>query len=242
MPLGENKIKKAIILAAGKGRRLQQITKDIPKCLIPIAGKAIIDYQIEYFNAIGVEEIVIVLGYRAEQVKQHLSSKKGLKFYYNQDYASTNVLYSLWVARQEMESAFYFLHGDTIFESEIARRLARAEGEIVLCVEKKRCHEEEMKVRLAKNKIVEINKSMTPSTAYGEFIGLAKLSTEVVEKVRFAVENLINNNQKGLFFESALQLLIDEKIKISICGVDNLYWEEIDFFEDLTKAQNNFKR
>jgi len=230
----------AIIMAAGKGSRMQQLTQENPKPLLKIGGESIINRQVALLYKYGIENITVVLGYKKEMIKASLAQWK-INYIFNPFYSMTNVLGSFWFVLDKLCDDFIFMHGDTVFEEEILKRLIRAPGDLVLAIDKKKCGEEEMKVKLCGEDVVEINKTMAPDSAAGEFIGLAKISQTLIPKVKFYTNDFIGRGEFNLFFETIVQKMIDHKdIAIKNVDITGLKWNEIDFQADLEKAKQLF--
>jgi len=122
---------RAIIVAAGRGRRLGPETAEIPKCMVPVAGRPILHRQIEALTAAGVREFVIVRGYLGERIVPPSGTVGGVRiavrFVDNPDWATNNILASLMFAEAEMGDGFVFSYSDIVFATEHAHRLAAAE-------------------------------------------------------------------------------------------------------------------
>jgi choline kinase len=227
----------AVILAAGVGRRIAELTGGLPKSYLTLGEKRILDHQIDAVRAIGVEKIVVVIGYRSELLERDYAAP-GITLVKNPRYDSTNVLASLWHAREHLHRGFYFMHADTYFDPSILADLSAAPGHIVLCVEKKPTVEEEMKVRIADSRIVEINKTMPCETAYGEFTGLAKIDGKLAPAVVEGMCERIEGQQRtGDFFEVVLQDLIDRDVEVRNFDIGDRLSIEIDFPEDYERAK-----
>ena len=111
---------KAVILTAGVGSRINEITKSIPKSMIKINGKYIFEYILENLNKAKIREVIFVVGYKSNILKPKLKKKcdelgMKLKIVVSKKYKTTNTMYSLWLARNYLKSDFIFLHGDLIF-------------------------------------------------------------------------------------------------------------------------------
>lgn len=231
----------AVILAAGRGRRIAELTEGLPKCFLTLGGKRIIDHQIESLNRLGVDKIVIVVGYRSDLFEREYSNR-GIIFVRNPFYDRTNVLASLWFARDYLHKGFYFMHADTYFDPSILEDLKQESGEIVLCVNKKDTVAEDMKVRVQNDRIVEINKEMPCESAYGEFTGLAKIDNVIAPKVIDCIRDRIENQGKlDDFFEAAIQEMIDKGVKVRKLDIGNRVSIEIDFAEDYELAKQLYK-
>jgi L-glutamine-phosphate cytidylyltransferase len=215
---------KAIIMAAGVGNRIKELTNGKPKSFLEIEGKSIIQHQIDTLKSFGVKDITIVVGYQKELFKQFL--EQGVNLIYNPFYKSTNVLGSFWFTKKIINEPFLFMHADTYFEPEIVSRLLDSEGNN-FAVEFKECGEEEMKVVVENGLINNISKELQDS--HGEFIGVAKI--ENFNEVKKVVKEIVHEHH-GTFFEKIIQELIPSGINFNAVNINNLVWEEVDFKED----------
>ncbi|MEI6127986.1 MAG: phosphocholine cytidylyltransferase family protein, partial [Pseudomonadota bacterium] len=230
---------KAIILAAGRGARLGDITESIPKCLVTIGSKTILDYQLKGLSSAGIHTVAIVLGYKSELIKEHLSSYAHFNFSFidNPDYGTTNTAYSLWLARHEMTDSFLYLNGDVLGHEEIIKRLSRAPARDSLAVVRKMTGEEEVKVILDGARIRSIGKKISSVEAYGEFIGIAKFSISLAPVFISELEKVLNAaGGRNEYFEAALENLTT-KAPLAALDVTDLPCIEIDFPEDLQQAR-----
>jgi len=226
-----------VILAAGKGRRISEFTEGMPKSFLTIGGERLIDRQLESLRRIGIAKIIILIGYRCELFEKEYNARD-IILLKNPFYESSNVLASLWFAREFLSQGFYFMHADTYFDHTILVDLVHTQGSIVLCVNKKPSVPEDMKVCVAGNYITEINKEMSCEKAYGEFTGLAKVDATaapgVVSAVRKRIEYLGHCND---YFEAALQDVIDQGMEVNCFEIGKRLSIEIDFPEDYAHAQ-----
>ena len=157
---------KAIILAAGRGTRLYPYTQYIPKCLLDIGGNTILEHQLNHIKDCGISEVVIVVGFGFERVENFLRNFDSLgmriKTLYNPFYQTTNSLISLWIARGEMNEDIVVMNGDDVFEIDVLdKALSVTNEKICLPIKRKKSYEDEdMKVNLDKERIVDISKSI----------------------------------------------------------------------------------
>ncbi len=118
---------RAIILAAGMGKRLGAYTRDGTKCMVQVNGKALVDHALEAIEAAGVRDVTIVVGYRKERLIGHIADRyPGLRIEYvaNDVYDKTNNIYSLWLARERMaDDDVLLLESDLIFEASLLREV-----------------------------------------------------------------------------------------------------------------------
>ncbi len=227
---------KAIILAAGAGRRLGATG---PKSMIDIGGQSIIHRQLAAFRAVGIEDFVIVTGYEQDRLKTHLADQTG-RFTYieNPRYGETNTVYSLYLARGHIDDMFYYANADVLFDRRLAERLDKARCASALAVQAKPCGEEEVKVIVQNNLITRIGKKLDPAACLGEFVGIARFGGEVaaafVEALRITVEDEGNVTD---YFERAVDRLCDAW-ELTAVNINDLPCIEIDFPEDLEKARH----
>jgi len=224
---------KAIILAAGKGSRIKEITDGKPKSFLRIGDKTIIQHQINVLKNSGIEKIIIITGYKKDYFEDF--KKDGIIILYNPFYEITNVLGSFWFAKDHLTEPFIFLHADTYFHPKILQLLKKYPGNN-LAIELKKCGEEEMKVKIKEGLVIEISKEMTESD--GEFIGIAKI--ENFKEIKNIVEELIETNTTS-FFEVTFTALIKKGITFNVTDIGNLIWEEIDFKEDYNNLLTRLK-
>ncbi len=230
----------AVILSAGEGKRLRPLSAKVPKCFLKIKGKPIIEYQLEYLRKEGIKDIIIVVGYKAKFIKRKLQNRS-IKFVLNPFYKKTNVLTSLWFAKDKLKNSFVFMHADTIFEEGIFRKMMAKRADIVLPVDLKECNEEDMKVMIEKEKIKKISKEIPLNKAAGEFVGIAKVSKRVLPRLKLILDEFMYRGEFNHFFEEAIQKMLDErKYKIDYIQTNGMFWNEIDFYEDLCWARKHF--
>lgn len=178
---------KAILIAAGMGRRLSPYTDDRPKCMVEVAGKPLIRRTIDTLRGVGVTDFVVIHGYRGDVLTAALKDEPGVRFVENPNYQRNNILLSLMCAKHELEGGFFCTYGDIVFRPEIAATLARSTYDLSLVVdpfwadaydgrtehpvgEAELCGTE-------KGLISHVGKrSITPDRARGEFIGLWRAS------------------------------------------------------------------
>ncbi len=231
---------KAVILAAGCSRRLRPILKYNPKCLLEIGSELIIDRQIDSLVQNGIKKITIVVGYKAERIMRHLTknfSNLHFQFIYNPFYYKTNTIYSLHLAQKEMDEDFLYFNGDVLFDKKIVKELVLSPYKDVLAINKSRVAEEEVKVVLDKDLVLDIGKKLDPAICAGEFIGIAKFSKRFNRFFKKELKKEVEKGNVNDFFEKALQNLVLRKHKLYVKDITKYPVIEIDFPKDLEKAK-----
>lgn len=115
---------KAIIISAGQGTRLLPLTLQIPKCLVEVHGRTILDHQIAALRTAGIEQIVVVGGYRVGQIAEHLAragSPADVTLIVNPFWSVASSIGSVWAAREFLGGPFCLLNGDTIFDASVIK-------------------------------------------------------------------------------------------------------------------------
>lgn len=227
---------RAIILAAGKGKRLDAIRGDDPKCLLDIGGSSLIERQIQALKAVGIDDITVVVGFG----KEHVQARCGevVRYVENELHEQTNSLYSLWLTRDRLQDGFIVLNADVLFHTQLLADLVSAPSENALLVSYERLApmgDEEMKVKVRDGLVVDISKAMDPAEADGENVGIVKFgpagATLLVEQMDalVAAGNLKEWAPRAFRAFAATQPLH----AISTRGYP---WIEIDFPEDYACA------
>lgn len=229
---------RAIILAAGMGRRLAPMGWEKPKCLLPIGSTTILENIFHSLKQLNVREIILVVGYQHEFVRQEaLKQDVRCQFVVNQQFAVTNTIHSLWLAREFMDNDFFYFNADVWFDPQILSLLMQSES-TSLAVDQKNCGQEEVKVVVDDQlRIKQISKQLDPTLCFGEFIGIAKFSREVATSLIKALKPYNENPQQhNLFFEAALNDILDQHI-IRAAPIGNLRAIEIDTPQDYECAK-----
>lgn len=116
---------KAIILAAGRGSRLEKYTKNMPKGMLQFNGKSLIGRQVEVLRSCGIKKIVIVRGYMPDKIKI-----AGVKYCENKDYMSTNMVETLFAAEREMDDDLIVCYSDIIYQKSVIEKVMASNADI----------------------------------------------------------------------------------------------------------------
>lgn len=233
----------AIIMAAGKGSRLGDLTESLPKSFLEIKGRKLLDINIALLHRYGIWDITIVTGFQDKRFIEATRDIPGITLVYNPFYEFTNVLGSYYMGMKNLHDDFIYLHADTLCDIDIFEELLKSSGDIILPVDTKSCDEEAMKVRLEKGKIVEITKKMPCDIAGGEFIGIAKINKNVIDDLNDSTVYLLREKNFSSYFEGALQCVFDmKKYDVRMIDTNERFWGEIDFLEDYERAENSISK
>src|SRR5438093_396277 len=116
--------KRAVILAAGNGKRMGPLTADRPKAMLEVDGVPLIDRHLDALAACGIHDVAIVVGYQQQRLRDHLRDR--VRYIDNPRYRDTNSLYSLWLAREELRNGAVIMNSDLLVSRELMRRLVGA--------------------------------------------------------------------------------------------------------------------
>jgi len=242
---------RAIILAAGQGTRLRPLTNDIPKCLVPLSGKSLLDRQITVLKMCDVNAIHVMAGYRADQIQ-----KRGYPCSINKDYANTNMVETLFSALDYLRGTDDILisYGDIIYQSNNLRAVLASNDEISIMVDTKwreywslrftdpLSDAETLKLNDT-GYIIELGKKPRSfADIEGQYTGLIKVRADKINAFIDFYLKLDRNVQYGgkdfanMYLTSFLQALINADWKIKAIPVNN-GWLEIDSVEDLQKYE-----
>lgn len=240
-----------MVLAAGAGRRLRPYTDTLPKALVPVIGEdsaqptSILDLTLANFAEVGLTDVVVIVGYRAEAVTDRqaaLEKKYGvsLELVFNDKAETWNNAYSLWCAREHFARGFLLANGDTVHPVSVERTLLDhpAGPEVLLAVDQvKPLADEEMKVQLsADGGLTRITKLMDPATAAGEYIGLTLVAPAAADQLADALETTFTRDP-DLYYEDGYQELVDRGVRIDVAPIGTVDWVEVDDHADLAKAR-----
>ncbi|HXG64604.1 MAG TPA: phosphocholine cytidylyltransferase family protein [Blastocatellia bacterium] len=229
---------KGIILAAGKGVRLNGATGDDPKCLLRVGEMTLIERQIRALQAEGINDIVAVVGFGADRVRQVCGPE--ITYVENSRYDRTNSLFSLWLARRLLQGGFVVMNADVLFHPQLLHDLLTARYPdallVAYCDERTPLlGEEEMKVKVRAGKVVDVSKVMLPQEADGENVGIVKFGPEGAKLLASIMDTLIASGGERHWAPRAFLEFAALRPLYAI-GTRGFPWIEIDFPEDYCRA------
>lgn len=234
--MGQNHtVPTAIILAAGRGNRLGALTEREPKCFLRVGPLTLLEHQLEALARFEVSPVVVVAGYRSEVVAARVNAHAQL--IENARHATTNSLYSLWLAREQVHDGFVLLNADVLFDPEVLRRVLDSPNPQAFAVDRRSHFEaEEMKVELEGDRILALSKTLEPARSHAENVGLLKFSGAGARVLFDRIEELLAVGGEQQFCPYAFDAVAAE-LPLHAVPVEDLPWVEIDFLEDLRRAR-----
>jgi L-glutamine-phosphate cytidylyltransferase len=251
---------KAIILAAGEGRRLHPLTQNIPKCMVKLFGKSILERQMNILRKCGINKICVVRGCNKEKIKF-----KDLKYYFNEKFNTTNMVETLFCAENEFDESIIISYGDIIYEKGIIQKLMKSKGNILIIIDKS--WEKLWKIRFEnplddaeslkidnQGNISDIGqKTKNIEEIEGQFIGLMKIQGEGLKILKSSYkkfkEKAVNESKNPLnpsvpfeksYMTDFLQGLVKDNQKLIPVFINN-GWLELDSIKDYEIYNQMFK-
>jgi choline kinase len=255
-------IQRAILIAAGRGKRLGPHTEEIPKCMVQVGAKPILGWVWSALSSVGVTELVVIRGYRGDVLETFVRSLvPNAIFVDNDEWQTNNVLLSMAKARRYLDRPTYVTYSDIIFTPAVARAAADSPAEIGLVIDRefRSIYEGRTEHPLEEGEVSDLmpdgtvarvgKKALPPAEAVGEYIGLARLGARGVATVANTLDQLAKRFegkdsepfQRATTYRNAYQTdlwqtLIDTGTRIDPVFIDG-QWREIDTGQDLDRAR-----
>lgn len=248
---------KLIILAAGRGSRLAPITDKIPKCMVKLKEKPLILWQIETAQKVGIKDIIVIKGYKGEELE--FLKEYGVKLIDNPMYETTNMVETLFMAREYFSSEFIVSYGDIVYEEEVLKKIVESKNYISIVVD--HGWEQYWKMRnedifsdaeslvLDGDRIINIGQKVNEiKYIQGQYIGLLKFKDlgvkalkDIYDKEKKAFlknENYICKYRKlnEIYMTDVIQGLVNEGNEVKECSIFRK-WVEIDNISDLELSE-----
>ncbi|QLH07830.1 sugar phosphate nucleotidyltransferase [Nitrosopumilus ureiphilus] len=249
---------KAIILAAGQGQRLRPLTNDKPKCLVKLFSKSLLDWQIKNFHDLGIFDISIVKGYKAQTI-----TIANVNYFLNSKYEETNMVETLFCAENKLDGKVIISYGDIIYEKNVLEKLVDDDFDMSVIIDKN--WKEYWKMRFQnplndaeslilddKGFIKNIGQKVNDiERIQGQYIGLMKFQnsgTTILKEFYKKAKNLSKTGSNPLnssipfqksYMTDLLQGLIDEGHKIKSIPINN-GWLELDSINDYNLYNKKF--
>ncbi|MFN0250337.1 MAG: NTP transferase domain-containing protein [Kofleriaceae bacterium] len=255
-------IKRAILIAAGRGKRLGPHTEEIPKCMVQVGARPILGWVWSALSSVGVTELVVIRGYRGDVLEEFVRSLvPNAIFVDNLEWQTNNVLLSMAKARRYFDQPTYLTYSDIIFTPAVARAAADSAADIGLVIDRdfRSIYEGRTEHPLEEGEVSDLmpdgsvarvgKKALPPAEAVGEYIGLARLGERGARTVANTLDQLAKQfagRETEPFCRAATylnayqtdlwQTLIDGGLRVDPIFIDG-NWREIDTEQDLDRAR-----
>lgn len=238
-------MKKAIILSAGQGSRLGQLTTDSPKCLIDFGGRSLLDRQLDTLAASGVEEAVVVTGFRDDKIEAALAQRSGgprVRTVFNPFYKVADNTGSLYMAREELAGDVLVWNGDTMVSRELmARVVGNDRSGICVTIDRKDTYDaDDMKVVEEGGRLRAIGKRLDAGVN-AESIGLLAFRAGGAERFREAIEQAMRSPEGTTIWYLRVIHHLAQVSDVWTLDISGEEWGEVDFPEDVERARELVK-
>jgi choline kinase len=246
---------KCIILAAGAATRMRPLTDNVPKCLLPVGGKPILQRAIEHVAAVGIEQIGLVIGFRGEAIREFVKAQfpsLHIRFIVNPKYESTNNAFSLLMAREFFSAGskketvlndLLLMDSDIVFSHQLLPFFLGEGSPNRIAVRVAGDHdEEEVRVKVDDSQnVLMIGKTTPLPDSYGESVGIEFFSSAAGQRLFETIEQRVRSGEgRQEFYEASFQAMIEQGFRFSAVDVSAFPSMEIDTPEDLRAAESLF--
>ncbi len=228
----------AIILSAGRGSRLLPLTIDMPKCLLPVGLRSVLNLQLDTLFHQGIKTATVVTGFNAHMVKDEIRARQTgpkVKTLYNPFFQVADNLASCWMARKSMKQDFLLINGDTLFSPALLEKVLSAPAkDITVTIDKKGHYDgDDMKVSLEGDRLTAIGKTLLAQQTHGESIGMLRFMNDGPQIFRNELKRLmkVEDGTKSWFL-SAIHGLAQAGQRIDTTNIQGSTWAELDTPED----------
>ena len=236
---------KAVVLAAGTGSRLGEITKARTKGMVPVKGKKLIDYLLEFFERDFFDEIIVVGGFCYEDLRDHINSHgyKNVRVIENREYLKGNIFTLLTALREFKNDSFLITNVDHIYPRVMFEKMKKSmSGITAMCDFDRSLGDDDMKVKLGPDRksVKAISKQLTDFDC--GYIGMTYVDSSMGGLYRNTIEEVIGRFGEKAVVENILQVLAEkEGVAPVICDLSGFGWYEVDTGEDLMRAEKGLE-
>lgn len=249
-----------ILIGAGRGSRLKHRTDEIPKTLVEVMGKPMLEHILDALQEAGFarKDIVFIGGYRIDVLKARYPD---FTYVENRDWENNNILLSLLCAREHLQDGFFCSYTDIVYDGAIAKKVRESPHDIVLgcdtdwraryVVRTEHPESDGEKLRADGARVTELSRRIDPAAAAGEFIGVAKLTAAGAAAFLAAFDEAEAQFAGGPFregrtFEKAylidlFQRMLEAGVKFHREDTPGRYME-LDTLQDLSHAESWWNR
>ena len=242
--LKPDRIRTALLLAAGTGSRLSPLTDTAHKCLTEVNGVPILRQQIACLEQWGFEDLIVVVGHQGDQIREFLGSFESdlkVRYIHNPRYRATNNLYSLWLARKAIERSFLLLECDLFFEAGLLSGMLHPDK---IALATRRPWMRGTTVTLDDSQRVvgfQLGGSATGDPLAYKTVNIHSLSLSTWRRMRRRLNAYVSSGRVNDYYEAVFRdMTVDGVFNARAVSFDNGSWYEVDTLEDLSSAERLF--
>lgn len=209
---------------------------DLPKCLLDVGGRTMLERQIQVLHDVGIRSICVVAGHEEHKVRRTVAGLPGVSVVTNPVYATTNSLYSLWLTAGWTDGPFICINGDLVAHPDVFHRVLAVEGCALAFDSGSGREEEHMKVQTDGRSLIRIGKDLPADCVQGENVGILQFSAAGAARLFAEAGDVIAAGGLMNWAPSVLNRF-PPLLPIRCVDVRGLPWVEVDFPRDLTHAR-----
>ncbi len=240
----EGVITTALLLAAGKGSRLYPLTRDTPKCLTMVHEVSILERLVINLKKQGFKRLVVVTGYQEKCIRDFLETRTcgmEIDFIISPLYATTNNIYSLWMARDIINEPFLLVESDLVFDGALLENMCSPDRIAVASMQS-----------WMNGSTVTINQSQNVKNFQNDIDGtfdevryktvnIYSFSLPSWKRITERLDHYISEGRVNEYYETVFaEMVVDGGLDLKTVSFDSKRWYEIDTIADLTKAETLF--
>ena len=236
----QNRVTTALLLAAGTGSRLRPLTKNAPKCLTEVGGLPILERLVNNLRDQGIKRLVVVIGHLGDQIHDFLNDKAGdmqVDYIYSAEYRTTNNIYSLWLAREQIREPFLLVESDLVFDAPMLKDMLYPDK---IAISRILPWMNGTTVELNSQNGVEafhINRDTCDTSQY-KTVNICSLSLQGWQRMITRLDRYISDNRVGEYYEAVFADMIgDGTLEFEAVFFDENRWYEVDTIDDLVEAE-----
>ena len=237
-------VKTALLLAAGKGSRLYPGTENMPKCLTVVNGESILGQLVSSLNQKGFKRLVVVTGYLEKCIRDYLGDRIGdmaIEYIYSPLYATTNNIYSLWMAREFINEPFLLIESDLVFNASHLDEMVYPDRIAVARMQPWMNGSTVTVDKFQNVKSFEIGLDNTSDEIRYKTVNIYSFSLFTWRRISKRLDEYISMGKVNDYYEIVFaDMVTDCCLSLRTVSFDDKYWYEIDTIEDLVKAERLF--
>ena len=227
---------RAIIMAAGVGSRLREISGGKPKCLISAGSQTLLGRVIDQLHERGIQDVSVITGFKSGLIAKELPA--GVRQIHNPFYSVTNSIASLWLARDLLTEDTLLMNADLCFEPEVLDIALTRTHPVTMLSDKSRIESADFRFRTRDDCIVEAGKHISNHDTDCEYVGIVRLDASFIDVFRKRLNEMIAKSCFSDWWEAVLYSFLDEPVDIRCADVRGAFWTEVDHAADYARLEN----
>lgn len=234
----------ALLLAAGVGSRLYPLTQNMPKCLTMVDGAPILEHLVSCLDQLGFKRLVVVTGYLKNCIQDFLGTQVGgitIDYIYSPLYATTNNIYSLWMAREIIQEPFLLIESDLVFDTSLLDDMLSPDRIAIASMLPWMNGTTVTVNRFQEVKAFWIGTADPSGEQRYKTVNIYSFSLSSWHRIIERLDQHISAGRVNDYYETVFgEMVADGSLSLQAVSVDGKPWYEIDTIEDLALAEEMF--